>query len=119
MLRLTSAVLLTAALASAYAAGADQPKAGPVKMPSYLDRSLFGGGDGLSKNTAVIVKALNEARGVSSEYAWIASRYPGAKPMSQLLTAKDDDGKTYDVITVNTSEGAKIVLWFDISAMYE
>ena len=39
--------------------------------------------------------------------------------MSQLLTAKDDDGKTYDVITVNTSEGAKIVLWFDISAMYE
>lgn len=81
--------------------------------------TLYGGGNGLSKNTAIIVKASNDARGVSSEYAWIASRYLGAKPVEQLLTARDDEGKTYDLITVRMLTGAKIVLWFDISTMYE
>jgi hypothetical protein len=48
----------------------------------------------------------------------IASRYPGSKPISQLLTATDDDGKAYDVITVQTLAGVKLDMWFDISAMY-
>src|SRR5215472_547417 len=105
VLKLTSVALLTAALVSGYAISAEPSKAAQGKMPPYLDRSLFGGGDGLSKNTAIVVKLQNEARGVSSEYAWIASRYPGSKPLSQLLTAADDDGKTFDVITVQTSPG--------------
>jgi hypothetical protein len=108
MFRLTSIVPLTATLASGYAISAE--------LPPYLDASLYGGGNGLSKNTAIILKAPNEARGVGSEYAWIASRYPGSKPLSQTLTAALDDGKQYDVITVRTSAGSKIVLWFDLSA---
>lgn len=119
MFRLTSAVLVTATLMSGYAVSGEPAKTAQARMPPYLDTSSYGGGNGLSESTAIIVKAQNEARGVASEYAWIASRYPGVKPLEQLLTATDDAGKTYDVITVQTSTGAKMVLWFDISAMYE
>jgi hypothetical protein len=117
MFRLTSVVLLTAALISGYAKSAEPSKAAQSKIPPYLDTSLFGGGNGLSKKTAIIVKAQSEARGVGSEYAWISSRYPGSKPLDQALTARDDEGKQYDVITVRTSTGTKIVLWFEISTM--
>ena len=119
MLRLTSVILLSAALVAGYAvSAAEQPTHSQAKRPSYLDTSLYGGGDGLSKKTAVIVKARAEYAGVRSEYVWIASRYPGSKPISQELTARDDRGRNYNVITVRTSAGAKIVLWFDVSAMY-
>jgi hypothetical protein len=117
--RLTSIAMLILAFISGSAINAQPSKAAQVKMPPYLDRSLFGGGDGLSKNTAIVVKMQNEAQGVGSEYAWIASRYPGVKPLSQLLTAADDDGKTFDVIAVQTSPGTQIDMWFDISAMYQ
>jgi hypothetical protein len=119
MLRLTSVVLVCVALVSNYALGAPQSAEKHAKMPAYLNTSLYGGGDGLSKKTAVIVKARAQYAGVRSEYAWIASRYPGSKPISQELTARDDRGRNYDVITVRTSVGAKIVLWFDVSAMYQ
>ncbi len=118
MLRVSVFGLLVAALTSTYTAGREPPTANEGRIPPYLDRALYGGGNGLSQDTAVILKMRNEARGVSSEYAWIASRYPGAKPLDQLLTARDKDGKQYDVITIRTSAGIKLVLWFDISAMY-
>jgi len=119
MLRLTSVILLSAALVAGYAvSAAEQPTHSQAKRPSYLDTSLYGGGDGLSKKTAVIVKARAEYAGVRSEYVWIASRYPGSKPISQKLTARDEHGRNYNIITVRTSGGAKIVLWFDVSAMY-
>ena len=119
MLRLTSVVLLSSVLVCGYALSAEQSTEKHAKTPSYLDSSLYGGGDGLSKKSAVIVKARAEYAGVRSEYAWIASRYPGSKPISQKLTARDERGRNYNVITVRTSAGAKIVLWFDVSAMYQ
>jgi hypothetical protein len=119
MVRLTSLVLLIAAFSPACALCADQPATGPVNSPSYLDTFWYGGGDGLSKKKAVIVKSASAYSGIESEYAWIASRYPGAKRLSQALTASDGDGKRYDIITVRTSDGIKLVLWFDISAMYQ
>jgi hypothetical protein len=119
MLRLIRVVLLSAAaLVAANAISAEQPTASQAKRPSYLDTSLYGGGDGLSKKTAVIVKARAEYAGVRSEYAWIASRYPGSRPISQELTARDEHGRNYNVITVRTSGGAKKVLWFDVSEIY-
>lgn len=89
------------------------------KSPSVrdLDASLYGGGNGLSKKTAVIVKSGSDYVGVRSEYEWIANRYPGSKPTSQALTAWDH-GKRYDRMIVQTSTGQQVVLWFDISAMY-
>ena len=118
MLRVSTLALLSIALVAGYAAMAAPPNT-EGKIPPYLDRALYGGGNGLSRNTAVVLKIQNEARGVSSEYAWIGSRYPGAKPLNQLLTARDDDGKQYDVITIRTAAGDKIDIWFDISAMYQ
>jgi hypothetical protein len=119
MFKLTSVVLLFAALMSGYALSAEHSTEKPTKVPSYLDTSLYGGGDGLSKKTAVIVKARAQYAGVRSEYAWIASRYPRSKPISQALTARDKHGRNYDVITIRTAAGAKIVLWFDVSGMYQ
>ena len=119
MLRLTSVVVLSVALVSGDALGAEPATEKQAKMPSYLNTSFYGGGDGLSKKTAVIVKTRAQYAGVRSEYAWIASRYPGSKPISRELTARDEHGRNYDVITVRTSAGPKIVLWFDVSAMYQ
>ena len=119
MFKLPSVVLLVAALVSGYALSTEHSAEKPAETPSYLNTSLYGGGDGLSKKTAVIVKARAQYAGVRSEYAWIASRYPHSKPISQSLTARDEHGRNYDVITVRTSAGAKIVLWFDVSAMYQ
>ena len=119
MLRLTSLAFLSLAILSGYALSAEQQSAETqTKAPSHLDTSLYGDGNGLSKKTAVIVKTRDQYAGVRSEYRWIASHYPRSKPISRELTARDGHGRNYDVITVRTSAGAEIVLWFDVSAMY-
>jgi hypothetical protein len=75
--------------------------------------------DGLSQATAVIIQLKTEVAGIRSEYAWITEHYPGSKKLSQALTAWDDQHKRYDIITIETSDNRKVVLWFDITAMYE
>jgi hypothetical protein len=119
MLRLISAALLSMATFGHALSTEQQSTEKQTKVPSHLESSLYGGGNGLSKKTAVIVKARDPYAGVRSESAWIASRYPRCKPVSRELTARDDHGRNFDVITVKTLAGAEIVLWFDVSAMYK
>ena len=115
--RMSGSALLAVALTIGHGAAAESPTAGGSDAHVHFDASLYGGGDGLSKKTAVIVKSGSDYIGVRSEYEWIANRYPGSKPISQALTAWDH-GKRYDRMIVQTSTGQQVVLWFDISAMY-
>lgn len=62
--------------------------------------------------------APSEAAGVASEYAWVAHTYPGCKVLQQAVTTWQH-GKRYDVLTVETADRAKIVVWFDITSMYK
>jgi hypothetical protein len=96
---------------------AHDPASVPPLKPSY-DAARYGGGNGRSQESAVVIKAASEAVGVGSEYAWIADAYPGAKVIDQALTAWEN-GKRYDILTVKTSGGERLTLWFDISAMYK
>ena len=78
----------------------------------------YSGGNGLSKETAVVLGAKSSYSGVPSEYAWIRHHYPGSKPLLQSLTPWDNE-KRYDIIEIATKDGDKVVLWFDISEMYK
>ncbi len=114
----TAAVVLISALGLSQSGAHAQAPVGDRADASQP--SPYGGGDGLSAKTAVVIRATGEVAGIRSEYAWIADYYPGSKRVSQALTAGDDDQhKRYDIITIQTSAGTKVVLWFDISAMFQ
>ena len=70
-----------------------------------------GGRDGSTFSKAVIVGS------VRSEYLWIDRIYKGADILSQVFA--EDGGKTYDIVTIKTKEGAEKQLYFDISKFYK
>ena len=69
-----------------------------------------GGRDGSSAGKAVIVGS------VRSEYIYIDREWPGANIKSQVV--KEQDGKTFDVVSIRTKEGTDREVWFDISKLY-
>jgi len=73
----------------------------------------FGGGNGLSYATAVVVHASDKGSGVKSEYDYIRAHYPGHHFISQALAF--DHGKSYDIMTFTSADRKKHVLYFDIS----
>jgi hypothetical protein len=73
---------------------------------------------GLSKESAIVVGAKGEVGTVKTEYKWIAENYPNSKPLEQSLTAFDEKGRRFDVITIRTSAGQELDLWFDITSLY-
>jgi hypothetical protein len=81
------------------------------------DASRFGGGDGLSRENAVVILTQGHASGVASEYAWLRKHYPGGKRTTQSVT-QPIDGRRYDVLTVETAEGRTLEIWFDITAFF-
>jgi hypothetical protein len=82
-------------------------------------KPLYAGGDGLSKGTAIVILSTAEVAGIRCEYSWIRDHYPGSQKLGQALTARDDNGKQYDRITIKTHDGHTVALWFEISAMFE
>ena len=83
--------------------------------PSPFDASLYSGGDGRTRETAVVVGTKSHRGGVASEYSWIRHHYPDAKHLHQALT-RPIDGKRYDVLTIQPKDGGEVELWFDITA---
>ncbi|SRR5579871_583748 len=110
--------MISVAALSAPILGVADPGDVPPLGPSGSD-ALYAGGDGLSKKTAVVLTSKGEVAGIRSEYAWISAHYPGSKPLTQALTPWDNDGRRFDRITVRTTSGKSLVLWFDISALYK
>ena len=53
---------------------------------SSFNPGVYSGGNGLSKETAVILETKTPVTGVPSEYAWIRHQYPGSKAVLQSLT---------------------------------
>jgi hypothetical protein len=73
----------------------------------------FGGGDGSSFETAILVHAQKEDSGVQSEYAWLAQHYPGYRMGQQSL--QTHGGREYDVLEITTRDGTRKEVYFDIS----
>jgi hypothetical protein len=72
--------------------------------------------DGSSYSNAVIIKEKSEGPGVDAEYKWIRDHYPGSKTKSQALQM--NNGKSYDVLTIVTADGAEKRVYFDISNFF-
>lgn len=80
------------------------------------------GGDGSSKEQAVIINATSTNVGVTAEYDYIKKKY-GQENVdwereSQMLTRKQLDGKIFDIVTVKLKDGSSRTFWFDITAFY-
>ena len=69
-----------------------------------------GGRDGSSFDKAVIVGS------VRAEYLHIDRKWKDANIVSQVVT--EHNGKTYDVVSITTKEGAAKDVYFDISKFY-
>jgi hypothetical protein len=82
--------------------------------------SLFGGGNGDSFATAVVVDAKNPLVGVEAEYAYIANQcgepHKDWKLESQGL--REHGGKPYDVLTIALSSGGTRTFYFDIANFF-
>jgi len=80
-------------------------------------QATYGGGDGLSPATAVVVQGVGDERaGIRAEYAWIAQHFPGSKPKAQHLSSFG--GKPQDAIVIVTVAGNETTVYFDISAFF-
>jgi hypothetical protein len=68
---------------------------------------------GLTCRSAIVVDATTAADGPAKEDAWIAENYPGATKVSTVATTCN--GKPAHQIDLQTANGVKVSLFFDIS----
>jgi len=121
------ALLLAAACATTpappAAQTASQPAApaatetAPAETTNTRPRGIIIPARGLSCNSAIVIKATTEQAGIAEEHAWIQENYPGAQvPVQQSLTKCGD--KPVDQIEIDTANGRKVTLYFDISNFF-
>ena len=72
--------------------------------------------DGLSLETAVVIKEKNETTGVRAEYKWLNEHYPGYTSEGQALNWNDK--VPYDVISIKLPDEKKLDVYFNISKFY-
>lgn len=117
------ALLLATACATTPPAPAPQPataavtETAPAETTNTRPRGVILPARGLSCNGAIVIKATTEDAGIAEEHAWIQENYPGAQtPVQQSLTKCGD--KPVDQIEINTANGRKVTLYFDISNFF-
>lgn len=86
-----------------------------------LSKVKFEGGDGMTIETAVVVKAPNERDGIAAEYLYIGNKY-GARNVDWSVVSQSSSSKTnkkYDTICIKLTKGNRqITLYFDTTAFY-
>jgi len=98
-------------------APAPAPVPEPAATADTRPRGVILPARGLSCNGAIVIKATNEQAGIAEEHAWIQENYPGAQvPVQQSLTKCGD--KPVDQIEIETANGRKVTLYFDISNFF-
>jgi len=93
------------------------PAPEPAATTNTRPRGIIIPARGLSCNSAIVIKATTEQAGIAEEHAWIQENYPGAQvPVQQSLTKCGD--KPADQIEIETANGRKVTLYFDISNFF-
>ena len=69
--------------------------------------------DGLSFETAVIIKEKSDFAGTDAEYKWISEHYSNYKVKMQSLNMHNK--KPYDIITITLADNSNVELYFDIT----
>jgi len=84
-------------------------------------KSLYSGGDGSSMEKAVIINAKSTMDGVPAEYDYISQKH-GVRDEDWILVSqslkKNSDGKAFDVINIELTEGTSFSYFFDISEFF-
>jgi len=96
-----------------------QESTAPTLLPEK-QLNLFGGGNGDSFETAVVVNTDNSLVGIEAEYAYIANRCgePDKEWKLQSQGLREHGGKAYDVLTVALSGGEIRTFYFDITKAF-
>jgi len=77
----------------------------------------YRGGDGSSKEKAIIVLANSEYEGVSAEWDYLENKFGTWDLEEQTLI--DDGNKKYDIMNITYHLGQKRrEIWFDITDFY-
>ena len=76
----------------------------------------YGGGDGLTCSTRVIVHADNEHAGADAEFQWLLAKYPGHQRGTQTLGKCGES--PVDIIRIQTADGRSVDVTFDIFEYY-
>ena len=77
----------------------------------------FEGGDGSSKEKAVVVKgAPTGLLGIRAEYDWLKQNYPGYRRKSQALLP---GAKSYDLLEIEMPDGKELSIYFDVSDIWK
>ena len=118
------AYAITALLAACGGESVVVPSPAPAQetpMRSNYDGSWFSGGDGLTKETAVVVGTASRPGGIPLEYSWLREHYPSFKLLSQRLAGPLDreQGQSYDILNIQTADGRTFDIWFDITSFFE
>ena len=95
---------LTVGIAFVAMLGVAQAQPAPLPTGSAIESAI------------VLPGATNELAGVAAEYAYIRQHFPGWKPGTQALLTQR--ARQYDRIELTGPDGAKRVVFFDISAWF-
>ena len=81
---------------------------------------LYGGGDGTSREKAIVIQATSGAVGIRAEYEWIMDRFGirGAvwNPVSQRLFEEAE--RAFDVIRIRLSDGSEREIHFEVTSFF-
>ena len=101
---------------AAQPAAAAATETAPAETTNTRPRGVIIPARGLSCNGAIVIKATTEQTGIAEENAWIQENYPGARKVGQSLTTCN--GKTADQVDIETANGRKTSIYFDISNFF-
>ena len=81
---------------------------------------LFGGGNGDSFETAVIINADNPLEGVQAEYSYLSTQcgVPQRDWTIRSQSLREHGGKPHDVITIALAQGGVRTFHFDVSQFF-
>lgn len=78
--------------------------------------------DGLSLDTALVIRAENASIGIGMEYEAVRARHgrmhEGWTLKSQRVLIMDEDGRSYDRLNIVLSDGRELAYFFDITDLY-
>jgi hypothetical protein len=86
-----------------------------------ISGDLYGGGDGSSETSAVVINATSSSVGIQAEYKWIETKYgPREKAwtVEMRMHGSSKDGKSYETFNIKLSDGTLKTVVFDISSFY-
>lgn len=72
--------------------------------------------DTIPCDSAVVIHASSEQRGIANERRWLAAHFPNHGGVGQALTRRGD--RHYDVMTFKTAQGRPALVCFDITSWF-